>query len=126
MFSKEQKKVWSVLHLKACHWYVEMNTKETPPHEEENLKLVEPSCVFVHLQLLKCQNRGHLEGQSRSQRNKKNKRIQRTRSPTVVSEKHLLLVGNPPNVGRQPMAALLRCRLRTCQRTLAMISLSPI
>ena len=46
MFSEEQRKAWSAPHLKACHWYVEMNPKETPPHEEENLKSVEPSFIF--------------------------------------------------------------------------------
>ena len=46
MFSKEQRKAWSAPHLKACHWYVEMNPKETPPHEEENLKSVEPLFIF--------------------------------------------------------------------------------
>ena len=46
MLSKEQRKAWSAQHLKVCHWYVEMNPKETPPHEEENLKSVEPSFIF--------------------------------------------------------------------------------
>ena len=46
MFSEEQRKAWSAPHLKACHWYVEMNPKETPPHEEENRKSVEPSFIF--------------------------------------------------------------------------------
>ena len=32
--------------MKACHWYVEMNPEETPPHEEENRKSVEPSFIF--------------------------------------------------------------------------------
>ena len=49
MFLEEQRKAWSAPHLKACHWYVEMNPKETPPHEEENLKSVEPSFVFEAL-----------------------------------------------------------------------------
>ena len=46
MFSEEQRKAWSAPHLKACHWYVKMNPKETSPHEEENLKSVEPSFIF--------------------------------------------------------------------------------
>ena len=46
MFSEEQRKAWSAPHLKVYHWYVKMNPKENPPHEEENFKSVEPSFIF--------------------------------------------------------------------------------
>ena len=41
MFTEEQIKAWDSAHLRQCHWYLEMNPKATPPHEEVNHQQVQ-------------------------------------------------------------------------------------
>ena len=43
MFTAEQASDWSENHLRACHWYVEIDPLDTPPHEIDNRRLVEPT-----------------------------------------------------------------------------------
>ena len=45
MFTTDQISGWVITHLKACHWYIEMSSNATPPHEEENCLKVEPEFV---------------------------------------------------------------------------------
>ena len=42
MFSAAQVEAWGFEHLKLCHWYVEMPESDTPLHEQENQRIVEP------------------------------------------------------------------------------------
>ena len=42
MFTEAQIKAWDLLHLRQCHWYIEMSSKATPPHEEQNRRQVQP------------------------------------------------------------------------------------
>ena len=42
MFSAAQIEAWGFEHLKLCHWYVEMPETDTPLHEQENRRIVEP------------------------------------------------------------------------------------
>ncbi|KAG0631975.1 hypothetical protein M758_1G295400 [Ceratodon purpureus] len=43
MFMSDQARDWSQEHLNACHWYIEMDPNETPPHLLELRKQVEPA-----------------------------------------------------------------------------------
>ena len=43
MFTAKQEESWTIDHLKLCHWYVEMLKDETPLHEEQNRRAVDPS-----------------------------------------------------------------------------------
>ena len=45
MYTAEQLTTWKGPHLKSCHWYIEMDPKATPEHEEETRRLVEPEFV---------------------------------------------------------------------------------
>ena len=45
MYTSEQLKSWSPTHLKLCHWYIEMDPKATPAHEEDKRRAVEPEFV---------------------------------------------------------------------------------
>ena len=45
VFTIKQKAAWTLSHFKAYHWYIEMNSKETPPNKEETRQNVEPSFV---------------------------------------------------------------------------------
>ena len=45
MYTSEQLKSWNPAHLKLCHWYIEMDPKATPAHEEDNQRAVEPEFV---------------------------------------------------------------------------------
>ena len=45
MFTEEQIKAWNSAHLRQCHWYLEMNPKATPPHEELNRRQVQPELL---------------------------------------------------------------------------------
>lgn len=43
MFMADQAGDWSEDHLFACHWYIEMDPNETPPHLVELRRQVEPT-----------------------------------------------------------------------------------
>ena len=43
MFMSDQARDWSQDHLFACHWYIEMDPNETPPHLVELRRQVEPA-----------------------------------------------------------------------------------
>ena len=43
MFSNVQVEAWGFEHLKLCHWYVDMPESDTPLHEQENQRIVEPT-----------------------------------------------------------------------------------
>lgn len=43
MFTADQAEDWSEEHLLKCHWYLEIDPSDTPPHELENRRSVEPS-----------------------------------------------------------------------------------
>ena len=42
MFMADQARDWSADHLQACHWYIEMDPNETPPHLVDLRRMVEP------------------------------------------------------------------------------------
>ena len=41
MYTLDQIEDWNLPYLKQCHWYIEMPTSNTPPHEEENRQSVD-------------------------------------------------------------------------------------
>jgi hypothetical protein len=43
MFSGKQLDSWSLPHLKACHWYLEMPIDKTPQYEQVDRQSVEPA-----------------------------------------------------------------------------------
>jgi hypothetical protein len=45
MFTATQVQSWSRRHLQMCHWYIEMSPDATPPHEESNRKMMEPTFI---------------------------------------------------------------------------------
>ena len=47
MYTSEQFTNWSAAYLKLCHWYIEMDPKATPAHEEDNWRAVEPEFVVA-------------------------------------------------------------------------------
>ena len=47
MYSSEQFTNWSTVHLKLSHWYIEMDPKSTPAHEEDNRRAMEPEFVVT-------------------------------------------------------------------------------
>ena len=50
MFTSDQIEDWDLPHLRACHWYIEMDPSKTPLHEEDNRKSVEPDFEHVPVQ----------------------------------------------------------------------------
>ena len=47
MYTSKQFTNWSATYLKLCHWYIEMNPKATPAHEEDNRRAVELEFVVA-------------------------------------------------------------------------------
>ena len=45
MYTVEQLTNWKGVHLKSCHWYIEMDSKATLEHKEDTRRSVEPEFV---------------------------------------------------------------------------------
>jgi hypothetical protein len=43
MYTNDQVETWGLEHLTTCHWYIEMPFANTPPHEQQNRRSLEPS-----------------------------------------------------------------------------------
>ena len=48
MFMAKQEESWTNVHLKLCHWYVEMPKDETPLHEKQNRRAADPSFLWLN------------------------------------------------------------------------------
>lgn len=99
MFTKDQANDWDENHLMACHWYIEIDPLETPFHEIENRRLVEP--LFQRAIPLEPANVGRSTGvaivSGRAGKSKSKGPIQKGTAPNVVAPPKELL----PKAGKR-------------------------
>ena len=98
IFTEEQIKAWDLAHLRQCHWYLEMNLKVTPPHEEQNHRQAHPEFSAPLLQSIA----PVAKGKGKSTLEMKSKSVASDLKPTTITNEVGSQMLGSPRSARKP------------------------